>query len=96
MLFAITRGQVSAEAAQTESIVYLAASVQALRAAGLVVVTRDRKERRQAECLVYPTVPWALFEAVVTKTDNARRHIESLLANSGRATPVLVRPNWYF
>jgi ssDNA thymidine ADP-ribosyltransferase, DarT len=95
MLYAITRGQVSAEAARTDQIVYLVSSTQSLRRAGLTVVASnrhaeldyaelsdldgdldhdgfvdwplmtakywnntpddpDRKERRQAECLVHP------------------------------------------
>ena len=42
MLYAITRGQVSAEAARTSEIVYLATTTQALRAAGLSVVVSNR------------------------------------------------------
>lgn len=33
----------------------------------------DRKERRQAECLVHPLVPWQLIEGVATKSERARR-----------------------
>lgn len=42
MLYAITRGQVGAEAARTSEIVYLATTTQALRAAGLSVVVSNR------------------------------------------------------
>ena len=42
MLYAITRGLVSAEAARTEEIVYLVSSTQTLRAAGLTVVASNR------------------------------------------------------
>lgn len=119
MLYAITHRQVSAEAADTEKIVYLASSTQTLRAAGLTVVVSNRhaelayaeltdrdgdldsgfvdwplmqekywrntaqdparKERRQAECLVHPGVPWQLIEEVTTRTERARAHVASLL-----------------
>src|ERR1700722_9983055 len=42
MLYAITRGQVSAEAARTDQIVYLVSSTQSLRRAGLTVVASNR------------------------------------------------------
>lgn len=137
MLYAITRGNVSAEAAQVEEIVYLVTSTQALHQAGLCVVVSnrhaeldyadltdrderldgddfvdwplmverywsstpddpDRKERRQAECLVHPGVPWELIQAVVTKTDGACRRVESALGAVGVETPVIVRAGWYF
>lgn len=42
MLYAITRGLVSAEAARTDQIVYLVSSIQSLRRAGLTVVASNR------------------------------------------------------
>jgi hypothetical protein len=42
MLFAITCGQVSAEAACTERIVYLVSSTETLREAGLTVIASNR------------------------------------------------------
>ena len=42
MLYAITRGLVSAEAACTDQIVYLVSSTQTLRKAGLTVVASNR------------------------------------------------------
>jgi ssDNA thymidine ADP-ribosyltransferase, DarT len=56
----------------------------------------DRKERRQAECLVHPSVPWDLVEEVATKTEHARGRVEQTLATFEVATPVVVRANWYF
>ncbi len=136
MLFAVTRGNVSAEAARTDQIVYLVTTTQNLRTAGLTVVVSnrhaelgfadfteqdellntgfvdwtvmratiwtntpadpDRKERRQAECLVHPWVPWMLFEQVATKTDEAKGRVEHLLGRLGQSTPVAVRRGWYF
>jgi hypothetical protein len=137
MLYAITRGQVSEEAARTEEIVYLVSSTQTLKAAGLTVIASnrhaeldyaemldhdealdredficwplmmatywgntpdqpDRKERRQAECLVHPSVPWPLIETVATKSERARDQAKVVLASAGQPTPVAVRAHWYF
>ena len=137
MLYAITRGLVSAEAACTEQIVYLVSSTQTLRGAGLTVIASnrhaeldyaemtdhdrgldvdgfidwplmtarywnntpddpDRKERRQAECLVYPRVPWQVIEGVVTKTERARAQVGLVLGAAGQPTPVVVSAEWYF
>lgn len=137
MLYAITRGLVSAEAACTEQIVYLMSSTQTLRGAGLTVIASnrhaelgyaemtdrdgdledsnfidwplmtarywnntpddpDRKERRQAECLVHPHVPWQVIEGIATKTERARAQAEHTLGTAGLSTPVIVSADWYF
>jgi hypothetical protein len=137
MLYAITRGLVSAEAACTEQIVYLMSSTQALRGAGLTVIASnrhaeldyadmtehdgdldnndfidwplmtavywnntpedpDRKERRQAECLVHPRVPWQVIEGIATKTERARAQVQTLLGAAGVSTSVVVSAEWYF
>ena len=56
----------------------------------------DRKERRQAECLAHPWVPWELVEVVVTKTERAADVVAAHLRAERQATPVDVRPTWYF
>ncbi|WP_432560417.1 type II toxin-antitoxin system toxin DNA ADP-ribosyl transferase DarT [Granulicoccus sp. GXG6511] len=56
----------------------------------------DRKERRQAECLVHPHVPWPLFDAVVTKTDEIAIAVHAVLASVDAHTAVAVRRDWYF
>jgi hypothetical protein len=140
MLFAITRGQVSTEAARTDQIVYLVSSTQSLRRAGLTVVASnrhaeldyaemsdldgdldhdgfvdwplmtarlwkntpddpDRKERRQAECLVHPRVPvpWQAIEGIATKTEQARSQVELVLGTvADQPARVAVRAEWYF
>lgn len=136
MLFAITRGNVSDEAAHTEQILYLVTSTQTLRRAGLTVVASnrhaqldyadltdrddvldgdfidwalmkatywnntpedpDRKERRQAECLVHPRVPWHLIEEVVTKNGDVMARVSQTMGRFGLTTPVNVRRDWYF
>ena len=137
MLYAITHGQVSREAARTEEIMYLITSTQALRGAGLAIVASnrhaeleyadltdadealdrddfvdwdlmrarywsntpddpDRKERRQAVCLVHPGVPWDLIEEVVTKTAEGRDRVAAALAERGSAARAFVERDWYF
>lgn len=137
MLFAITCGNVSVEAARTKQIVYLISSTQTLRQAGLTVLASnrhaeldyaeitdqdgdldgdefidwplmkatywnntpqdpDRKERRQAECLVSPSVPWQAIEGVATKTETVCAQVKLVLGTAGQPTPVAVRPQWYF
>lgn len=55
----------------------------------------DRMERRMAECLAHPWVPWDAIEQVVTKSSAIRDELTRDIA--GRCdTPVTVRPAWYF
>ena len=56
----------------------------------------DRKDRRQAECLVRPNVPWGAISVVVAETERARRQVEEVLVTVDQTTPVIVRPDWYF
>ena len=57
----------------------------------------DRKERRQAECLVHPDVPWQAIEGIATKTEHARAQVELVLGTGWLSRPrVAVRAEWYF
>jgi hypothetical protein len=56
----------------------------------------DRKERRQAECLVHPRVPWHVIEQVATKTERARAQVELVLGRVDQPIPVVVSADWYF
>jgi len=56
----------------------------------------DRKERRQAECLVHPRVPWQAIEGIAAKTERARAQVERVLGAAGVSTPVVVSAEWYF
>lgn len=135
MLYTITGGNVSHEAAQTDDIVYLVTSTQRLREADLSVVYSnrhpvleyadltdqdssldrpdfvdwglmrviiwkntledpDRKDRRQAECLAHPSVPWHCIEAIATKTEGAATKVRTLIQSD--TVPITVRRNWYF
>ncbi len=56
----------------------------------------DRKERRQAECLVDGPIPWALVEGITVRTEAAAEQVVAMLGEAGWRTPVSVRPGWYF
>ena len=56
----------------------------------------DRKERRQAECLVHAQVPWAALGGLVTKSEEVAREVRATLASLGDTTAVSVRRDWYF
>ncbi|NEA35324.1 DUF4433 domain-containing protein [Streptomyces sp. SID13031] len=55
----------------------------------------DRKERRMAECLVYPRAPWGVVEYIVTKSPAVRDELAQVVAGSCN-TPINVGPRWYF
>lgn len=56
----------------------------------------DRKERRMAECLVRPRVPWEAFESVVARSAPVAREVEAQTAAAASSPSVDVRPQWYF
>jgi hypothetical protein len=56
----------------------------------------DRMERRQAELLVHPHVPWLAIIGVATKSQDVKTRVETVLTELGHSTPVAVRPGWYF
>jgi hypothetical protein len=57
----------------------------------------DRKERRQAEYLVHPHVPWHAIEGIATKTGQARSQVELVLGTVAvQPACVAVRAEWYF
>lgn len=56
----------------------------------------DRRERRMAECLAGPRVPWEAFTAVVSKRADVADQVSANIAAAGETTPVAVRPQWYF
>lgn len=56
----------------------------------------DRRERRMAECLVHATVPWDAIGEVVAKNEATANAARAVIMAAGHATPVNVRPNWYF
>lgn len=56
----------------------------------------DRMERRMAECLAHESVPWVAVEQVSAFSAHVAERVTTLLADRGLATPVSVRPDWYF
>ena len=55
----------------------------------------DRMERRMAECLAHPRVPWDVIEEIVTKSSAIRDELAAQIADLCD-TPITVRPEWYF
>lgn len=57
----------------------------------------DRRERRQAECLVHQRVPWVLISDVAAKSESVASEVRTVLAGTSD-TPVRVhvRPDLYF
>ena len=57
----------------------------------------DRRERRQAECLVHREVSWALIDYVYARSAPVAEEVERVLASIGDDdTQVFVRPSMYF
>lgn len=56
----------------------------------------ERPDRRAAECLVHEAVPWRAFVGVVTRSEATADEARDTIAAAGLATPVSVRPHWYF
>lgn len=57
----------------------------------------DRRERRQAECLVHRLVPWSLIDTVVAKSEPVAAEVRAVLARIGSDQPrISVRPGLYF
>lgn len=56
----------------------------------------DRRERRMAECLVRPRVPWEAFGEVVARNPAVAGEAAQAIALARSTTPVSVRPGWYF
>jgi len=56
----------------------------------------DRKRRRQAEFLIYQTVPIDLIERIVVMNQGIARLINALLVKYQEKIPVEVRRDWYY
>jgi len=54
------------------------------------------KEKKQAEFLVYESVPWSLVEHVGVFDQNGVRAVRSAMAASPHRPPVRVENSWYF
>lgn len=56
----------------------------------------DRRERRMAECLVHPVVPWEAFDRIVVADNDRRAVVSAVLGSLGDTIPVDVDRHWYF
>lgn len=56
----------------------------------------ERKFRRQAEFLVYKSVPVDAIRLVGAMTNTTARRAATLLANLADPPPVIVRSSWYY
>jgi len=57
----------------------------------------DRQRRKQAEFLVYRSMPWKLVVEVGVFSDAARQRAEAILSSHGQGSlPVRVKPEWYY
>lgn len=58
----------------------------------------DRQRRKQAEFLVYRSMPWSLIAGIGVYNEVARLRVEALLAAhaGGGIPPVQVKPEWYY
>jgi hypothetical protein len=54
------------------------------------------KESKQAEFLVYNSVPWELVETIGVKDDEVKRRVEEALEDVEHSPRVVVKPEWYF
>lgn len=57
----------------------------------------ERRERRQAECLVHRQVPWSAVRGLAAKTPTVADEANDILHEQGEhVTRCIVRPDWYF
>ena len=56
----------------------------------------DGKERRMAECLVSPSVPWSAIQGIAVHDERVGADVQGIIARAGSSIPIRVRPNWYF
>jgi hypothetical protein len=56
----------------------------------------DRQRRRQAEFLVYRSLPLTLIRWVGVHDDEIRSQVDKLLVGHALARRIIVRPRWYY
>jgi hypothetical protein len=56
----------------------------------------DRVRRRMAEFLVHRQSPWDLVIGVATRSQAMADAVQGILQARGLATPIAVRPSWYY
>jgi len=58
--------------------------------------SREVKEGKQAEFLVYEFVPWELVREIGVRSEDVAARVRAILDGADHAPPVGVRPTWYF
>ncbi|MBN1490478.1 MAG: DUF4433 domain-containing protein [Phycisphaerae bacterium] len=58
----------------------------------------DRQEKKQAEFLVYRSVPWQLIDKIGVRSDAARERVTQILEGrpAVRHPPIIVERSWYY
>ncbi|MDZ7725942.1 MAG: DarT ssDNA thymidine ADP-ribosyltransferase family protein [candidate division KSB1 bacterium] len=56
----------------------------------------DRKERRQAEFLVFRFFPWNIVTQIAVLNENIAQKVESILETSEYKPAVKLKPEWYY
>lgn len=56
----------------------------------------DRKRRRQAEFLVWRSVPWDAVRIIGVMTETVAERVRASLAGAQHKPEILVRPRWYY
>lgn len=56
----------------------------------------ERKEMKQAECLVYQTMPLEAIIGIAVSSETSKSLVNQHLMESGIEIPVKVKPNFYF
>lgn len=57
---------------------------------------QERKEIKQAECLVYRHVPFNALMGIAVMNDAAERQVNNILLEAGKILPVKIKLNFYF
>jgi hypothetical protein len=56
----------------------------------------DRKRRRQAEFLIYKSLPWSLIEEICVMNEATQGEVRSTLRDAPYQPPVNIRRAWYY
>lgn len=57
---------------------------------------REVKELKQAEFLVYRSVPWVLVSRIGVRSERIRHLASQIVQGSSHQPPVTVEPSWYY
>jgi hypothetical protein len=58
--------------------------------------SREVKEGKQAEFLIYKSFPWELVRSIGVHSGAVAQQVTGILAGAAHIPPVAVRPDWYY